>query len=504
MAAGETDVRPRVASRVRERAAQDARVRMLLMGAGLALYWPFFRHCDFIAFFSSGVGAVDGFLWRAYSIIMAGIAALLVAAVVGRRRVEPEIMRRPGVCVACGLVGSTGYLLFLAAPAVCAAGSVLACIAVQMAGALAVACGYAALILAWMKLLTALEGSETLISMLAACCASCILSLATSHFAAAATVVTVLSPVVSGALWAAVALGVPRTPVEYGAGGTRGLPLLPLAASGLFLAFGRIAQGLFYSGRAQVPYAERLAAVVLTVALLVLGLLVIRARGWERMLGVGWAFLALAFVAGLLMLVPVGYGLGQAGLGVVSASLSRFELLFWVTLVKAVHQQGLSATLVLGLGCVLFRVAPAFAGKVLVPLVAPTVDAAADGFTGSVLLAMTFFLVCATVTVLIMELTSHLGQERNGTVAASGQDLFDADGEGDACGPRVDRLRALAERGRLSPRESEVMRYMAQGYSYQKIADCIGVTLGTAQGYAKNVFRKLDIHTRQELIDAAR
>ena len=45
---------------------------------------------------------------------------------------------------------------------------------------------------------------------------------------------------------------------------------------------------------------------------------------------------------------------------------------------------------------------------------------------------------------------------------------------------------------------------MAQGYSYKKIADCIGVTLGTAQGYAKNVFKKLDVHTRQELIDATR
>ena len=42
---------------------------------------------------------------------------------------------------------------------------------------------------------------------------------------------------------------------------------------------------------------------------------------------------------------------------------------------------------------------------------------------------------------------------------------------------------------------------VGEGRSYQKIADSLGISLGTVQGHVKSVYRKLGVHTRQEVID---
>ncbi len=72
---------------------------------------------------------------------------------------------------------------------------------------------------------------------------------------------------------------------------------------------------------------------------------------------------------------------------------------------------------------------------------------------------------------------------------ASGQTALDA------------RCAALANRHGLTPRESEVLRLLAAGNSQRKIADVLVVSLSSAQTYSKNVYRKLGVHSRQEVID---
>lgn len=459
---------------------------------GLALYWPFFRHYDFVAFFSSGRPA-DVFLWPAYSIILGTVAALLIAAALGCRRLEPKLLRLRKTLVLLGLAGTLGYALLLVAPLPPEPSATL----LQIVGSLGIATGYAALTLGWMKLLVIIDRSTSLVCMLAACCVSSVISLATSLHPLAAAAVTTAAPLASGLIWALASRDVSGYPVLYGLDRDQGVPLAFLAASGLFLAFGRVAQGLFYSDRAQVPYVDRVAGVVMTVALLALGAALMRTQGPWRVLRIGWAFLAVVFVAGLMLLVPLGFGLEPWGLGIVSASLSCFELLFWMLLIEVVHQKRLSAVAVMGMGVVLFRVVPAFVGKIVIPRVTAFGDSVGPELVGPVLLGMTFCLVCATVVGLCAESLGHKETQPN-------QVPPQEEAPSDACGPRAERLQALAEQGRLTPREAEVLRYMAQGYSYKKIADCIGVTLGTAQGYAKNVFKKLDVHTRQELIDATR
>jgi DNA-binding CsgD family transcriptional regulator len=48
---------------------------------------------------------------------------------------------------------------------------------------------------------------------------------------------------------------------------------------------------------------------------------------------------------------------------------------------------------------------------------------------------------------------------------------------------------------RLSAREVEVLRLLAQGHSYEAIAACLGVTLNTVASHIKSAYRKLSVHS---------
>ncbi len=65
----------------------------------------------------------------------------------------------------------------------------------------------------------------------------------------------------------------------------------------------------------------------------------------------------------------------------------------------------------------------------------------------------------------------------------------------------VERIHELAESFGLTRREREVMTLLAQGNTQKRVAEDLGLSLNSVQTYAKSLYRKLDIHSRQELID---
>ncbi len=54
--------------------------------------------------------------------------------------------------------------------------------------------------------------------------------------------------------------------------------------------------------------------------------------------------------------------------------------------------------------------------------------------------------------------------------------------------------------GTLTNREKEIALAIADGLSYKLIADQLGVKLNTIQGYIKNIYRKLNVHSKTEVI----
>lgn len=60
---------------------------------------------------------------------------------------------------------------------------------------------------------------------------------------------------------------------------------------------------------------------------------------------------------------------------------------------------------------------------------------------------------------------------------------------------------ALAEEHGLTAREAEVMLEFSQGNSLKKVAETMYISTSTAQTHVKSLYRKMGIHSKQELID---
>ncbi|MEA5019165.1 MAG: LuxR family transcriptional regulator [Gordonibacter sp.] len=73
-----------------------------------------------------------------------------------------------------------------------------------------------------------------------------------------------------------------------------------------------------------------------------------------------------------------------------------------------------------------------------------------------------------------------------------------ADSEEDILGARIREL--AVERG-LTPRETEVFDLLARGRSIPYVRDALFISKETAATHAKHIYVKLEVHSRQELID---
>lgn len=64
-----------------------------------------------------------------------------------------------------------------------------------------------------------------------------------------------------------------------------------------------------------------------------------------------------------------------------------------------------------------------------------------------------------------------------------------------------DRCARIAATHQLSAREAEVLVYLAQGHTRASIAKRLFVSENTIREHVKNIYKKLYIHSRQQLID---
>ncbi|MEG1907751.1 MAG: LuxR C-terminal-related transcriptional regulator [Gordonibacter sp.] len=88
--------------------------------------------------------------------------------------------------------------------------------------------------------------------------------------------------------------------------------------------------------------------------------------------------------------------------------------------------------------------------------------------------------------------------------AAADETAANSTGEDEGM-PRTSSIEAhcsgVAEQYGLTPRESEVIVLLAYGRTLSIIARDLQIAKGTARTHIENIYRKLDVHKQQELID---
>lgn len=475
-------------------------LRVIMGVLGFALYWPTLRQFEFAAVLGGYADPAQANRGALLAVLVA-LAVLCVGAVLLRRRVEPLFARPSAAPVALCCAGTLGAFLLALAPGL--GGFEPLAFGV---GAAAVALGYVALTLVWASSLLAMDGRSALLVMVIGYAFGSLAPLTDLASQGAAFGFTLLAPVGSAAAWLLCrpdGASVGRAP-DYSLGGLRRLPLLLVVMIAIFLFAGRVTVGAFVSLEAQIALLVRVVDVAVAFGFMGVMLVLIRGKGpedWAPSIKVAWVLLALVAIAGMLLMLA---GLSRyfvVGEGLVAAAFNCFELLLWILLVRLARERALSVALLFCFVFCICKVVPVFCGKLLAPWMTALVGSPeATGFI-PLLLVLVFLLIAATFVFLAFG--GAIWGSGGAEVAAPRPDGKESSGS-DVPAASVPTGPVSEERVRLyglTPRELEVMGCVLRGYSYQKTAAEMGLSLSTVQSHAKNLYRKCGVHTKDELVE---
>lgn len=200
---------------------------------------------------------------------------------------------------------------------------------------------------------------------------------------------------------------------------------------------------------------------------------------------------------------------------IINAGYEFFDILTWVLFVDASRRRNENALYIFGLG-----VAFMFCGMALGNAASHILDTlVAGGNVQANVVAMAAILCLVIVAFLVLpegtvaQLSRREGHaergeeptaENNDLAESEAKDSAAGDGQADgaATADRIERhCAAVARDFGLTPRESEVIVLLAYGRTLAIIARDLHIAQGTARTHIENIYRKLDVHKQQELID---
>ena len=267
-------------------------------------------------------------------------------------------------------------------------------------------------------------------------------------------------------------------------------------------------EGSFWPGASgRDATASQVALVVSIVFMLVVGL---SATAGPRRVSLSFLYrwMCPALVVGFAAFIVLGEGAG-AYVAYVVAIAARFAFCLITQMYFARYAVQGAATPVqsYGLGWIFVHLGDLL-GVVALVLVESGVAAGAFSLDQVVAVSIAL-LVSATMFVLSDGRAFAFGSRKEDVaVAALGESVPSPTLPGDSvvdAASEVDELTArileLAQRGGLTPRETEVFDLLARGRSIPYVRDALVISRETAATHAKHVYAKLDVHSRQELID---
>lgn len=113
--------------------------------------------------------------------------------------------------------------------------------------------------------------------------------------------------------------------------------------------------------------------------------------------------------------------------------------------------------------------------------------------------------VATTLYAFAMVLSAALGRRRDDTWAQSPSEDREADGQPEEpVAPTSERCDRIAEEHRLTAREREILQYLAEGHSGAYISDVLFISPNTARTHIHNIYRKLGVSSREDILRMAK
>lgn len=276
----------------------------------------------------------------------------------------------------------------------------------------------------------------------------------------------------------------------------RSLPLGSLASLVITMFLSCFLVGIARSGSIAISenidlyYAKDFATIVVTT---IIAFMLYALLASKRSTRVIWIFIFTVLCIGQLIILAFDDGVfALVGIGVSSAARASFSFFLYFYLLTLVYEEDLPVIPVfvsvfvstnIVSDALSFAVVPAFSSAL-------GVDYAGLIRPASLAVGIIVFL-CLAFFSGSMALSYPRGERAHGF-------------EGTASSQLQRQVDELASRYGVSERESEVMLYIVQGYSYKATASELGITEGTVQSHIKRLYVKLDVHSRQELIETVR
>lgn len=449
---------------------------------GFALGWYFFPP-GFVALFFSAEDAFACQVWN--GVLLLVLAALAVAAAVWHGGVERFIARRRATVLAAVVLGSlAGYGLLAWSSAL--AGPLFWL--VLMLSILLVACGYAALALSWACVFAHMAPARAVCTVAASMLFYALLSFVGWGTGQTGALLNAVTPCVSGVLWFAMGSAYRSgddAPAEKGRlfALVRDLPWVQLGLMALFLVGGRIVVGFFFDYTKDTFGVEFLARNTL-IALIMAFVLVRLRRATDpyQCAYAAWIPVAAVFLFGALLQLALGGTMAALGCGIINGMLCCFECISYLMLLQYVQRRGVSPVLVFGLWLAACKALPIFIQRCVTAQIMGLLDLPSD------ISALPVVFVVMVVISGTLALTS-----RTAGVAPAG-----CDGEG---GGSFAEFESACTAAGLTPREREIVLLIAQGNSQKRIGELLGLSYSTVQSYAKGIYPKMGVHSKQELVD---
>ena len=239
---------------------------------------------------------------------------------------------------------------------------------------------------------------------------------------------------------------------------------------------------------------------VLVLALSVACFTVTRRLSIEKIFWVGFA--CIPALPALLMLLGVS---SNTLVPVAVGAMFLMDFFIWIVLILAAQTKGEGALLLFMLGQ-----AAANAG-ILLGTVLGSLPGVGAFLAGNRLYGACLLLVVVLVTVLLFN--EQRVRDLLGGIGKDGlnvRNVLDRPADEAALPPTpraalwAESCRTVGERSGLSEREQEVLRQLADNRTPQDIAEHLYISLHTVRTHTKNIYAKLGVHSRDELIALVR